>query len=798
MISELQCPKFYKPNVLAMLNTLFPPCVKELPNDKIDKTVLHKHRAHLYRYILEVEKKVLKHLVEDLLKPGTKHSWPETRHNLEQYLERAEYMITASTAIHDIRFFRDTATNYAARTPSLSERPTTSESGNTTISSHRSRTSHGSTYSPAVNAPRSPPRTLDNPKSRHRVHSRAKISTPEDQKFYFEPLESPCASRQTLPNYGNLGLRFSGASRMTSPSVTQYVDSTSSFVGVNGMKTSGSATPQADKSSIKSRLRAESRPESPLLMQGSEAAQHESFTRPITPFADKRQEVIARRETISGRSSSFELSRTASSTHEMSSLEFSRTSSTTPEMGSYYNPRTGPGSRKASLLAKPPLINDSFEFLKRPYEPEPPTCTLPRTPSQYALKKVSSISNFFVRKKSSALSIATVRDDGNVDSENALGIQMEPRALRPTQSTETFSRFSEDIPSERRSFKKQKSYGAIERLKALPVMHSFRPGIAVGIANTEPTGYTERFPRFSQETQSRPRTLKKQVSYSALERSSTRPTLHSFRSCAPTATPNVTELVVSDIAEDTEQLKRMLKPKSSLPNLRCKRFYEKAEDGSGGIDHFFVQTGDDYERYRHVPVPRPPPTQMSKKNERKKEVRKARSFSSLRSRAANDMEKTIRPRKSSLFRREPQEGDKIRGKTISEPFPMILHNSPALLAPESRSKEYTRKWFLEQGRARRYDLNPPVGDPIKDELHEEKDDMKLPSLVKKVLGKEEIDDKEFEFPRATPKPLVRPERQRWDSIFPRRAPPRPKKEVVRNYTPIDLGKYAKFPGKQMF
>ena len=56
MVSELKRPHFYKPNVLAMLNTLFPPSVKELPNDKIDKSVLHKHRAHLYRCILEREK----------------------------------------------------------------------------------------------------------------------------------------------------------------------------------------------------------------------------------------------------------------------------------------------------------------------------------------------------------------------------------------------------------------------------------------------------------------------------------------------------------------------------------------------------------------------------------------------------------------------------------------------------------------------------------------------------------------------------------------------------------------------
>ena len=55
MVAELKFTPFYKPNVLAMLNTLFPPAVKELPNDRIQPKVLHQYRSSFYRYITAVE-----------------------------------------------------------------------------------------------------------------------------------------------------------------------------------------------------------------------------------------------------------------------------------------------------------------------------------------------------------------------------------------------------------------------------------------------------------------------------------------------------------------------------------------------------------------------------------------------------------------------------------------------------------------------------------------------------------------------------------------------------------------------
>jgi hypothetical protein len=344
------------------------------------------------------------------------------------------------------------------------------------------------------------------------------------------------------------------------------------------------------------------------------------------------------------------------------------------------------------------------------------------------LKKKSSFGSLFLRKKPSTTSVATLRDNFDYDSstlndsQNALGIEMAP--LRPTKSTETFPRFSQDA-------------------------QSIRP------------------------------TLRKQVSFSDLDKSESRLAKHSFRSRAASGQAGSG---LTEIAED-ENLKRKLKKKSSLPTF-----------GSKPIRQKFVATGNDYERITVINVSQ---SSTSHGPPKKQEVSKAKSFASIRSwtsAGTTDTKKTVRPRKSSVFRPEPQEGEHIRGQTISEPFPMKLHNSPALLPPESQSKEWIRRWFIEEARAKRYDLNPPAGKPTKDE--EEKVEEK-----KRGLGffreKEEVVvvEKEFEYPRATPKIPDRPNRQRWDSIFPRR-PVEKKKPTT--HTPIDIGKYAKYPSKDMF
>ena len=54
MTSILLSKHFYKQEALAVLNTLFPPAIQELPNSKINPKVLYQQRAIFYRYILDV------------------------------------------------------------------------------------------------------------------------------------------------------------------------------------------------------------------------------------------------------------------------------------------------------------------------------------------------------------------------------------------------------------------------------------------------------------------------------------------------------------------------------------------------------------------------------------------------------------------------------------------------------------------------------------------------------------------------------------------------------------------------
>ncbi|KAF7883950.1 hypothetical protein EAF00_011262 [Botryotinia globosa] len=112
MLHELKAHPFYKPNALAMLNTLYPPCIRDLPNDRIDREKLRKHRAKFYNLIIQVTHEGIEALkeFEPLLKnPACKHNWVDTRENLRDYIELASKMIEQSNAIHDVMFFKRSA-----------------------------------------------------------------------------------------------------------------------------------------------------------------------------------------------------------------------------------------------------------------------------------------------------------------------------------------------------------------------------------------------------------------------------------------------------------------------------------------------------------------------------------------------------------------------------------------------------------------------------------------------------------------------------------------------------------------
>jgi hypothetical protein len=109
MVTELHSGTFYKPDLLALLNTLFPPSKTALPNDSINPNSLAKYRNVFYRYIRAVEAngaKVMGPFINQLLVPGASHSWTQTRENLDTYFELAGAMIDQGDAVKNIEFFR--------------------------------------------------------------------------------------------------------------------------------------------------------------------------------------------------------------------------------------------------------------------------------------------------------------------------------------------------------------------------------------------------------------------------------------------------------------------------------------------------------------------------------------------------------------------------------------------------------------------------------------------------------------------------------------------------------------------
>ncbi|KAF7940096.1 uncharacterized protein EAE98_000223 [Botrytis deweyae] len=227
MLHELKAHPFYKPNALAMLNTLYPPCIRDLPNDRIDRDKLRKHRAKFYNLIIQVTHEGIEALkeFETLLKnPACKHNWVDTRENLRDYIELASKMIEQSNAIHDIMFFkRSAAIAYSIR--SAHSRNTTASSStsartelqsdqkeksvtvkNTAFDSekpaprHHSQSTTGSrnskedTSHPATSNSMNEPQKSD--RAEAKVHSRKRLASPKRQHEYREeyhtiPMNAP-------------------------------------------------------------------------------------------------------------------------------------------------------------------------------------------------------------------------------------------------------------------------------------------------------------------------------------------------------------------------------------------------------------------------------------------------------------------------------------------------------------------------------------------------------------------------------------------------------------------------------
>jgi hypothetical protein len=145
MIKHLQDSFFSKTDILAMLNTLFPPSISDMPNDRISKKIMRKYRKTLYQFITAIDtdrthgRNLLDSFIDRLFRPTTGHSWTEVIQTLNTYLELAELMIEQAATVHGVEFFRGhDEESLHGRSSSItrsdySDRPSTSSSNATSF-----------------------------------------------------------------------------------------------------------------------------------------------------------------------------------------------------------------------------------------------------------------------------------------------------------------------------------------------------------------------------------------------------------------------------------------------------------------------------------------------------------------------------------------------------------------------------------------------------------------------------------------------------------------------------------------
>ncbi|ESZ97839.1 hypothetical protein SBOR_1784 [Sclerotinia borealis F-4128] len=296
MLYELKTQPFYKPNVLAMLNTLYPPCIQELPNDLIDRDKLRKHRAKFYNFIIEVEREGTGalHDFEILLKnPECKHNWVDTRENLKDYIELACKMIEQSNAVYDIMFFKKSA-GIAYRIQSAHSRSTTASSSTST----RTERQGSQNEQPAVEEYFPP--GLEKPPARLHAKSITDKAQSQENSSYAAVLSSPSESRSSsrLDGESQSRKRLASPKRhheysqeyhtipMNAPRKLRSVVTTPA---IYQKQTFPSERP-SDGDRKASVLHQHTRPRAntPFTEQNSEAAQHQSFQSWV-PLKDQQQ-----------------------------------------------------------------------------------------------------------------------------------------------------------------------------------------------------------------------------------------------------------------------------------------------------------------------------------------------------------------------------------------------------------------------------------------------------------------------------------------------------------------------------
>lgn len=295
MLHELKTQPFYKPNVLAMLNTLYPPCPRELPNDLIDRNKLRKHRAKFYNFIIEVAHEGIGALDEfetRLRNPECRHNWIDTRENLKDYIDLACKMIEQSNAIHDIMFFKKSAA-VAHSMRSAHSRNTTASS---TVSTRTER--QGSQNDQPITAENTPFGVGD-PASRH--HSKSITQRSQSQEDPSAAVSSNSSSE--FQHLGRAEERVHNRKRLASPKRQYEYSHEYHTIPMNAPRTlrSFATTPNlaenlsfpspsngGKNASLVHNQHKRPRANTSFIEQYSEAAQHRSFQSWV-PLKDQLQ-----------------------------------------------------------------------------------------------------------------------------------------------------------------------------------------------------------------------------------------------------------------------------------------------------------------------------------------------------------------------------------------------------------------------------------------------------------------------------------------------------------------------------
>ncbi|EDN95222.1 hypothetical protein SS1G_11098 [Sclerotinia sclerotiorum 1980 UF-70] len=303
MLHELKTLPFYKPNVIAMLNTLYPPCIRELPNNRIDPEKLRRHRSKFYNLIVEVSHSGIKALNDfemHLKDSACKHNWIDTRENLKDYIELASKMIEQSNAVYDIMFFKK-STAVASTIRSAHSRGTTASS---LLSARTERQDNQSeqlaTAKYVLPGPKIPTSRLHSKSITDNVHSHENSSNSAINS------DSPIESQSSGRGEGKLESRKRLASPkrhheysqeyhtipMNAPRILRSVVTTPNLFQNQSFSTS---IPPSTKMEVTVQTNQHTRPRAntPFMEQQSEAAQHSS-SQSWAPLKDQHQKSTSR------------------------------------------------------------------------------------------------------------------------------------------------------------------------------------------------------------------------------------------------------------------------------------------------------------------------------------------------------------------------------------------------------------------------------------------------------------------------------------------------------------------------